>query len=51
MAVTNEKNIYQATIPAEKIDTRYNLMYLLEMMDIRKRIIYPDLNKETPYKW
>ncbi len=51
MTITNEKDIYQAIIPAEKIDTRYNLMYLVEMMDNRgKGFIYPDLNKETPYK-
>ena len=42
---------FQATVPADKIDTRYNLMYLIEVMDNNgKGFIYPDLNKETPYK-
>jgi hypothetical protein len=51
MTLTSEKDVYQATIPAEKIDTRYNLMYLVEVMDNNgKGFIYPDLNRETPYK-
>jgi len=51
MTKTGEKDVYQATIPADKIDTKYNLMYLMEMMDNKgKGFIYPDLNKETPYK-
>jgi hypothetical protein len=51
MTLTNERNMYQATIPADKMDARYNLMYLVEMMDNNgKGFIYPDLNKETPYK-
>ena len=41
---------FQATIPADKINTVYDLMYLIEMMDNNgKGFIYPDLNKETPY--
>ncbi len=51
MMLTSQKDVYQATIPAENIDTRYDLMYLVEMMDNNgKGFIYPDLNKETPYK-
>lgn len=50
MTTGKEKDVYEATIPAGKIDTRYNLMYLVEMMDNNgKGFIYPDLNKETPY--
>jgi hypothetical protein len=42
---------FRATIPAEKIDTQYDLMYLIEMMDNNnKGFIYPDANKETPYR-
>jgi hypothetical protein len=42
---------FRATIPAEKIDTQYDLMYLIEMMDHNnKGFIYPDANKETPYR-
>ena len=40
----------QTTIPSDKIDTSYDLMYLIGMMDNnRKGFIYPDLNKETQY--
>lgn len=51
MTATGEKNIYEATIPADKINTTYDLMYLIEVMDNNGRgFIYPDLNKETPYE-
>ena len=51
MKATAEKDTYEATIPADKINTKYNLMYLIEMMDNNgKGFIYPDFNKETPYK-
>jgi hypothetical protein len=44
------KDVYEVTIPAEKIDPKWNLMYLIEMMDNHNHgFIYPDLNKETPY--
>ncbi|HEY4112374.1 hypothetical protein [Puia sp.] len=42
---------YQAIIPASDIDPGYDLMYYIELMDKSGRgRIYPDLNKETPYK-
>ncbi len=51
MTATGEKNIFKATIPADRVDTKYNLMYLVEMMDNNgKGFIYPDFNKETPYE-
>ena len=51
MLATGEENTFKVTIPADKIDTRYNLMYLIEMMDRNGNgFIYPDLDKETPYK-
>jgi hypothetical protein len=51
MTATGEKNTFEATIPTGRIDTKYNLMYLVEMMDNNgKGFIYPDFNKETPYE-
>jgi len=50
MTATGEKDTFEATIPIDKIDQRYDLMYLIEMMDKNgKGFIYPDLDKETPY--
>ncbi|HCN83250.1 MAG TPA: hypothetical protein DIT07_06440, partial [Sphingobacteriaceae bacterium] len=50
MTATAEKDTFQATIPADRIDSKYNLMYLVEMMDKNgKGFIYPDFNKVTPY--
>jgi hypothetical protein len=50
MKPTGVKDIYQATIPADKFDPKWNLMYLIEMMDNKNRgFIYPDVNKQTPY--
>ena len=50
MQATGVKGTYQATIDADKIDTKWNLMYLIEMMDNNgKGFIFPDLNKQTPY--
>lgn len=41
---------YRATIPAEHVVGRWDLMYFIEMMDTQGNGgIYPDLNKETPY--
>ena len=51
MLPTGEKNTFEATIPAGKIDTTFDLMYFTEVMDNAGRgFIYPDFNKETPYK-
>ncbi|SEK66231.1 hypothetical protein [Parapedobacter koreensis] len=51
MSATGEKDLFQAIIPADQVDPQYDLMYLIEMMDMNgKGFIYPDLNKETPYK-
>jgi len=42
---------YEALIPASEIDPEYDMMYYIELMDKSGRgRIYPDLNKETPYK-
>jgi hypothetical protein len=50
MIPTGKANEYQATIPANQINPTWDLMYLIELMDnSNKGVIYPDLNKETPY--
>ncbi|MDR2057373.1 MAG: hypothetical protein LBP83_03650 [Dysgonamonadaceae bacterium] len=52
MITTDGKtHTFQTTIRAEQIDPQYDLMYLIEMMDRNnKGFIYPNFNKETPYK-
>jgi hypothetical protein len=51
MELSDEKDTYQATVPAEQINPKWDFMYLIEFMDNnRKGKIYPDLNKETPYR-
>jgi len=50
MEVSGEKDTYQAIVPAEQINPKWDFMYLIEVMDNNcKGKIYPDLNKETPY--
>jgi hypothetical protein len=50
MKPTGTKDIYEVTIPADKFDQKWNLMYLIEIMDNNNRgFIFPDLNKQTPY--
>ena len=50
MTETGEKGVYQATVPADQINPKWDFMYLIEMMDTKGRgAIYPDLSKETPY--
>lgn len=47
---TGEKGIYQAIIPSEEIDPRWDFMYYLQVMDNKSHgKTFPDLNKETPY--
>jgi hypothetical protein len=42
---------YLASIPVEEIDPTYDLMYYVGIMDGKGNgRIYPDLNKETPYR-
>jgi hypothetical protein len=50
MQLTGQKGVYQTTIPADQINPKWDMMYLIEVMDNNnKGLIYPDLNKETPY--
>lgn len=47
---TAKEGEYQATIPAEALSTRWDLMYYLEALDARGHgRIWPDLETETPY--
>jgi len=44
-------NEFHATIPAGDIDPTYDLLYYVELMDKNGQgNIFPDLNKETPYR-
>ena len=50
MLPNGEKDTYEAIVPAEQINPEFDFMYLIKIMDNdRHGIIYPDLNKETPY--
>jgi hypothetical protein len=50
MTETGEKGVYQATVPSDQINQKWDFMYLIEMMDTKGRgAIYPDLANETPY--
>ncbi len=50
MLPTGHNDEFEATIPAENIDPKFDLMYLFETMDNQGNgKIYPDLAKETPY--
>jgi hypothetical protein len=50
MAQTSEKNLYQAVVPADRVNKKWDFMYFIEVMDKNGAgKIYPDLNLETPY--
>jgi len=51
MLPSGDKDNYQAIVPDEKIDPKWDVMYLIEVMDNNgKGTIYPDFNRETPYQ-
>jgi hypothetical protein len=51
MLPSGEKDEYKATIPSEKINPKWDLMYHIEVMDKNgKGKIYPDFNWEMPYR-
>ena len=51
MLPTGEKDSYQVIVPAEQINPKWDFMYLIEVMDNNGNAkIYPDMNKETPYR-
>jgi hypothetical protein len=50
MVQAGATNSFEATVPAEEINSKYDFMYLIEVMDNQGRgKIYPDMNNETPY--
>lgn len=50
MKVVDDSGNYEATIPAEKINPKYDFMYFIQAMDKEHHgVMYPDFNKETPY--
>jgi len=50
MLPTGEKDIFEAIVPADQINPKFDFMYFIKVMDNdRNGIIYPELNKETPY--
>lgn len=51
MSANGNSREYTATIPADRIDPQWDLMYYVEIMDRNGNgRIYPDVNKETPYR-
>lgn len=50
MLPTSEKDVFEATVPAGKINPKWDFIYFIKIMNNEKQgMIYPDLNKETPY--
>jgi len=50
MRPTGKKDAYQAVIPAAHVAPKWDLMYLIEVIDsYGNGKIYPDFEKETPY--
>jgi hypothetical protein len=51
MVPFGEKDNYQAVVPFNRINPKWDIMYLIEVMDKNgKGMVYPDFNTETPYK-
>lgn len=50
MLPTGEKDSFEAIMPAEQINPKWDFMYFIKVMDNDSNgIIYPNLNRETPY--
>jgi hypothetical protein len=50
MQPTGDNDVFQAVVPADKINPRYDFMYFIEVMNNNSQgVIYPELDKETPY--
>lgn len=50
MVPTGEKDLFEAIVPAEQINPKWDFMYFIKIMDNdSKGMIYPNLNRETPY--
>jgi hypothetical protein len=52
MPPSGEKDSYRVVVPAEQLNSDWDFMYFIEVMDQKGRgRIYPDLTKETPYRF
>jgi arylsulfatase A-like enzyme len=50
MKLINDQDAYQAIVPREEINSKWDFMYFIEIMDNNGNgKIYPDLEYETPY--
>ena len=50
MTPTAEKDVFEAVIPVQDINPRFDLMYYIEVMDnTGNGMTFPDLNTQTPY--
>jgi hypothetical protein len=50
MKAVDDQGNYVATIPAEKINPRFDFMYFIQAMDNQHHgVMYPDFNQQTPY--
>ena len=50
MQAEESSDVYSVDVPADQIDPEFDFMYFIEVMDNDNHgIIYPDLEKETPY--
>ena len=50
MKPVGDKGNYEAVIPADKINPRFELMYFIQAMDEQHHgTMYPDFNQQTPY--
>jgi len=50
MKAVDANGNYQAEIPADKINPRFDFVYFIQVMDNQHHgVIFPDFNKQTPY--
>ena len=50
MQPVDDQGNYAATIPAGKLDPRFDFMYFIQAMDKNHQgVMYPDFNRQTPY--
>lgn len=50
MLAVEGKDSFQVIVPAEQINSKWDFMYLIEVMDNKSNgKIYPELERETPY--
>jgi hypothetical protein len=50
MKPVDESGNYEAVIPADKVDPRFDFMYFIQAMDSQHHgVMFPDFNQQTPY--